>query len=89
MGGDQQHQATGPEIWVTPAAAGPAVARVTVPGSKSITNRALILAALASGPTRIIAPLRARDTGLMMGAISALGATVAIGSAAAVPRRDR
>jgi 3-phosphoshikimate 1-carboxyvinyltransferase len=78
MGGDQQHHATGPEIWVTPAAAGPAAARVTVPGSKSITNRALILAALASGPTRITGPLRARDTGLMMGAIAALGATVAI-----------
>jgi 3-phosphoshikimate 1-carboxyvinyltransferase len=75
MGGEQQH-----EPWVTPAASGPVRAQVTVPGSKSITNRALILAALASGPTRIIAPLRARDTGLMMGAIAALGATVAIGS---------
>jgi 3-phosphoshikimate 1-carboxyvinyltransferase len=75
MGGEQQH-----EPWITPAASGPVRAQVTVPGSKSITNRALILAALASGPTRIIAPLRARDTGLMTDAIAALGATVAIGS---------
>jgi 3-phosphoshikimate 1-carboxyvinyltransferase len=74
MGGEQQH-----EPWPAPSATGPVRAQVTVPGSKSITNRALILAALASGPTRIIGPLRARDTGLMMGAIAALGATVAIG----------
>jgi 3-phosphoshikimate 1-carboxyvinyltransferase len=71
MGGEQQD-----ESWATPAATGPVAARLTVPGSKSITNRALILAALASGPTRITGPLRARDTGLMAAAITALGATV-------------
>jgi 3-phosphoshikimate 1-carboxyvinyltransferase len=72
----EQHDGTEREIWVTPAAAGPVRARVTVPGSKSISNRALILAALASGPTRITGPLRARDTDLMTAAITALGATV-------------
>jgi 3-phosphoshikimate 1-carboxyvinyltransferase len=51
-------------------------ARLTLPGSKSITNRALILAALAEDPTRITGPLHARDTELMAGAIAALGATV-------------
>jgi 3-phosphoshikimate 1-carboxyvinyltransferase len=75
MGG-AQHDSSTAGIWVTPAAAGPVAARVTVPGSKSITNRALILAALASGPTRITGPLRARDTDLMTAAITALGATV-------------
>ena len=73
MGGEQQG-----DTWDTPAAAGPVTARLAVPGSKSITNRALILAALASGPTRITGPLRARDTDLMTAAITALGATVAI-----------
>ncbi|MDQ2874917.1 MAG: hypothetical protein M3Y33_09045, partial [Actinomycetota bacterium] len=81
MGGDQRRDGTGPEIWATPAATGPVAAQVTVPGSKSMTNRALILAALASGPTRITGPLRARDTGLMTGAIAALGATVSIDGA--------
>ncbi|HUZ23091.1 MAG TPA: 3-phosphoshikimate 1-carboxyvinyltransferase [Streptosporangiaceae bacterium] len=52
-------------------------ARLELPGSKSITNRALILAALGDTPTQITGPLRARDTELMAAAISALGAAVA------------
>jgi 3-phosphoshikimate 1-carboxyvinyltransferase len=63
--------------WAAPTAASAVQARVWLPGSKSITNRALILAALASGPTTIGGPLRARDTELMVAAISALGADVA------------
>ncbi|HEY5358763.1 MAG TPA: 3-phosphoshikimate 1-carboxyvinyltransferase [Streptosporangiaceae bacterium] len=63
--------------WTPPAASAPVGARLTLPGSKSITNRALILAALAGTPTRISGPLRARDTDLMAGAIRALGGTVA------------
>jgi 3-phosphoshikimate 1-carboxyvinyltransferase len=51
-------------------------ASIRLPGSKSITNRALILAALADGPTTIAGPLRARDTGLMAGAVTALGASI-------------
>lgn len=48
-----------------------------VPGSKSITNRALLLAALADGPSTIRRPLVSRDTDLMLGAVRALGTTVA------------
>jgi 3-phosphoshikimate 1-carboxyvinyltransferase len=44
-----------------------------LPGSKSLTNRYLLLAALADGPSRIIAPLRARDTMLMVEALGSLG----------------
>jgi 3-phosphoshikimate 1-carboxyvinyltransferase len=62
--------------WPAPAAAGPVRARLRLPGSKSITNRALILAALADGPAVIANPLRARDTLLMAGALRALGMTV-------------
>ena len=36
--------------WASPAAAGPVSARVRLPASKSITNRALVLAALSDGP---------------------------------------
>ena len=62
--------------WTAPAAAGPVRARLRPPGSKSMTNRALILAALAAGPTVITNPLRARDTLLMAAAWRSLGAVV-------------
>jgi 3-phosphoshikimate 1-carboxyvinyltransferase len=51
-------------------------AAVAVPGSKSLTNRLLLLAGLADGPSRIGTPLRARDTELMAGALRALGVSV-------------
>lgn len=51
-------------------------ATVHVPGSKSITNRALLLAALADGPGTIHRPLISRDTDLMVGAMRALGTSV-------------
>jgi 3-phosphoshikimate 1-carboxyvinyltransferase len=60
--------------WAAPHARSPVDAAVSLPGSKSITNRALVLAALAPGPSRLVAPLRSRDTGLMVGALRALGA---------------
>ena len=52
-------------------------ATVALPGSKSLTNRLLVLAALADGPSRLVAPLRARDTELMAAALRALGVDVA------------
>ena len=63
--------------WPAPRATAPVDAVVTVPGSKSVTNRALVLAALADGPSRLRDPLRARDTLLMAGALRALGVGVA------------
>lgn len=63
--------------WQAPAASGPVRALVRLPGSKSMTNRALVLAALADGPTTIRNPLRARDTELMAAALRALGAEIA------------
>lgn len=62
--------------WHLPHAAGPVSARVRLPGSKSITNRALVLAALGSAPSVIENPLHARDTHLAVAALHALGATV-------------
>jgi len=49
---------------------------VTLPGSKSLTNRYLVLAALANGPSRLRRPLRSRDTMLMAAALRSLGASV-------------
>jgi len=62
--------------WPAPPAPGPVRAEVRLPGSKSMTNRALVIAALAEGPTVIRGPLRARDTELMAGALRALGVVV-------------
>ena len=72
---DAHVQPPGP-AWAAPAAAGPVRARLAIPGSKSETNRALVLAALAGGPGTIRHPLRARDTLLMRAALTALGATI-------------
>ncbi|GAC66695.1 3-phosphoshikimate 1-carboxyvinyltransferase [Gordonia soli] len=65
-------------IWTAPTVTAPVDATVELPGSKSITNRALILAALAEGPSVVRGTLRSRDANLMLDAISALGATVRI-----------
>ena len=73
MHGPGQPDASPAGRWRAPAATGPVRATVTVPGSKSMTNRALILAALADGPTTITGALRARDTRLMAAALRALG----------------
>jgi 3-phosphoshikimate 1-carboxyvinyltransferase len=62
--------------WPAPVAHGPVRATVPVPGSKSVTNRALVLAALASSPTVLRGPLRSRDTSLMVKGLRALGTTV-------------
>ena len=62
--------------WTAPAAAGPVRARIWLPASKSITNRALVLAALSDRPARIANPLRARDTLLAADALRALGTEV-------------
>jgi len=62
--------------WRAPAAQGPVRARLRLPGSKSITNRALVLAALSDSPSVIRGPLRARDTSLAVAALRVLGCSV-------------
>ncbi len=65
------------ETWAAPAAAGPVSARIWLPASKSITNRALVLAALSDRPALVANPLRARDTLLAAAALRAMGTEVA------------
>jgi len=62
--------------WPAPFAGQPVNATVSVPGSKSLTNRYLVLAALADGPSRLRAPLHSRDSALMIEALRHLGATI-------------
>ncbi|NED68215.1 3-phosphoshikimate 1-carboxyvinyltransferase, partial [Streptomyces sp. SID10244] len=54
------------------------VATVELPGSKSITNRAFVLAALADGPSTVRGALRSRDTNLMLNGLSGLGIGVQV-----------
>lgn len=65
-------QAASP-LWPAPVASGPISATVNLPGSKSLTNRELVLSALASEPTLLTAPLHSRDSKLMIEALRALG----------------
>jgi 3-phosphoshikimate 1-carboxyvinyltransferase len=67
----------GRTIWAAPVAPGPVDADVPLPGSKSLTNRFLVIAALASGQSLLRSPLRSRDTLLMARALRVLGAEVA------------
>ncbi len=62
--------------WRAPAAQGPVRATLRLPGSKSITNRALILAALSESPSVVRGVLKARDTSLATAALRALGGTI-------------
>ena len=62
--------------WAAPTSHGPLSALVDVPGSKSLTNRYLVLAALADGPSTLSGALRSRDTDLMADALRTLGARI-------------
>ena len=59
--------------WPAPRAREPVEAVISLPGSKSITNRALVLAAVADGPSVLRRPLVSRDTTLMAAGLRALG----------------
>jgi 3-phosphoshikimate 1-carboxyvinyltransferase len=54
----------------------PLVGRVSPPGSKSITNRALLLAALATGTSRLTGALKSKDTVLMAAALRQMGVSI-------------
>ncbi|MEO5805711.1 3-phosphoshikimate 1-carboxyvinyltransferase [Devosia sp.] len=64
-----------PALAITPVDH-PLVGRVSPPGSKSITNRALLLAALANGTSRLTGALKSKDTALMAAALQQMGVTV-------------
>jgi 5-enolpyruvylshikimate-3-phosphate synthase len=65
-----------PEPWSAPQSPRTLNATLSLPGSKSLTNRELILAALADGPSTLTGGLVARDTELMISALEALGAGI-------------
>jgi 3-phosphoshikimate 1-carboxyvinyltransferase len=62
--------------WAAPLANSAISAQVTIPASKSLTNRELVLSALASGPSEILNPLESRDSSLMIQALKQLGSQI-------------
>jgi 3-phosphoshikimate 1-carboxyvinyltransferase len=64
------------EIALTPLRGKPLRARARVPGSKSLTNRALIVAALSDGPSVLTGALESEDTGVMVDSLRRLGIAV-------------
>jgi 3-phosphoshikimate 1-carboxyvinyltransferase len=64
------------DLWPAPTAPGAVDATVQVPGSKSVTNRALVLAAHSTVPGWLRRPLRSRDTVLMADALRAMGVQI-------------
>ena len=66
-------------LWSAPYRAGhPICATLTIPGSKSVTNRALILAALCQSPSILRRPLHSRDSALMIAGLKALGVGIEV-----------
>lgn len=63
-------------IWSVPVSSGPLNAVCSLPGSKSESNRALVLAALADAPSKLTGLLAARDTDLMAAALRQLGVVI-------------
>lgn len=66
----------GPLPWLAPTAVSPLDATLAIPGSKSLTSRELVLAALADGSGRVRSPLHSQDSERMVGALRALGAHI-------------
>ncbi|MBC7441789.1 MAG: 3-phosphoshikimate 1-carboxyvinyltransferase [Ramlibacter sp.] len=73
--GDTSPEATDAR-WPAPTATGPLSASVSLPGSKSLTNRELVLSALAEHPSVLRSPLHSRDSDLMVAALRQLGTTI-------------
>ena len=67
---------TDQHLWNAPRAERLLAGRVTVPGSKSQTNRALVLAALSDGPSVLEGVLASRDSYLMSAGLQLLGADI-------------
>jgi 3-phosphoshikimate 1-carboxyvinyltransferase len=75
-GDDERNQVHEPGPWHAPVASGPLSATLQLPGSKSLTNRELVLSALAETPSLLRSPLHSRDTALMIEALRSLGVLI-------------
>lgn len=60
-------------VYRAPTAAGPVNITLSIPGSKSLTNRELVLSAIADGPSTLVGPLHSDDSRYMIAGLRALG----------------
>ena len=67
---------TGQAAWTAPTAAAPVHATVHLPGSKSITARALLLGALSAGPSTLLHPAQSRDSVVLARGLRTMGCHV-------------
>ena len=74
----ENHSPNAVNPWPAPVASAAISATVALPGSKSLTNRELVLSALADEPTLLTAPLHSRDSALMIDALTSLGAQIQV-----------
>jgi len=75
---DQEKNQAKESLWPAPfRGSNPVNSTVVIPGSKSVTNRALVLAALADSPSILRRPLLSRDTTLMKNGLIAMGTVIA------------
>ncbi|WP_166870312.1 3-phosphoshikimate 1-carboxyvinyltransferase [Salinibacterium sp. ZJ450] len=75
-GENDSEDVAAPGPWPAPVATAPLLARLQLPGSKSLTNRELVLAALANGPSTLRWPLHSRDSALMVQALKTLNTEI-------------
>jgi 3-phosphoshikimate 1-carboxyvinyltransferase len=64
------------ETWAAPTAFDPIAAVVPLPGSRSMTARALVLGAVSLGSSTLVRPLRSRDTEVMSAGLRSLGTVI-------------
>ncbi|WP_405218063.1 3-phosphoshikimate 1-carboxyvinyltransferase [Agrococcus sp. Ld7] len=76
MSHPEHSRQTSARRWPAPTASTRIDARVQLPGSKSLTNRALLLAALGNGPSTLHRPLRSRDATIMADGLRVLGTRI-------------
>jgi 3-phosphoshikimate 1-carboxyvinyltransferase len=70
--------------WLAPSTQNQLAATISLPGSKSLTNRELVLSAIASQPTTLRGLLISRDSSLMIEALRKLGADIELSGTTAV-----
>jgi len=73
---EENYSPNAKKLWPAPTVHHAISAQVTLPGSKSLTNRELVLSALASSPTHLKKPLESRDSQLMIEALKKLGTQI-------------
>jgi len=77
------------DLWPAPRPTDTVDRVVSLPGSKSLTNRALVLAAISDGPSVVRRPLRSRDTRHLVGEVLPPPVDIVVDPDAELVERDQ